>query len=135
MLDEHQKGSAGTIAEQRHADDHVSEVMPQRDSEQPREQDLIGEGRRGEQRDGCEYWHRYCPRVSATKATGSNASVRIVPSASFSISISCCTRNAAPTGMTMCPPGFSCSSKGGGICVAAAVTTMASNGAASGHPK
>jgi hypothetical protein len=50
-----QQGDAGarrTVAEQRHADHHVGEVVPLDDREQPREQDLVrqGGGRHGRER-------------------------------------------------------------------------------------
>ena len=59
MLDEYQERSAGTVAEQRQADDHVGEVVPQGDREQARQKDLVGDGRQREERDGHKQRHCY----------------------------------------------------------------------------
>jgi len=44
------------------------------------------------------------------------------------------TTPSLPTGITMRPPFFSCATRAGGTLGAAAVTTIASNGAFSGQP-
>src|SRR5687768_5332554 len=71
--------------------------------------------------------------LKGTKRTGIILLVRVLPPF-FSTSISCCTMKGEPTGMIIRPPSFNCSIKGGGICSAAAVTTIASNGDLSFQP-
>ncbi len=71
--------------------------------------------------------------VKGTKRTG----IRLFVEMSFplfSTSVSVCTKNGVPTGMIIFPSSFSCSTSGGGMCSAAAVTTMASNGPFSFQP-
>ena len=56
ILSEGEKRPAGTIAEQRDRDDHIGEMVPLRDREEPRQQHLIGEEpRRGER--NCDEQH------------------------------------------------------------------------------
>ena len=57
------------------------------------------------------------------------------PSGILVITISRCTSYGPPMGMTIRPPGLSCSQSGGGKCPEAHVTIIPSNGAWSFHPK
>ena len=60
------EGSARPEAEQGNADDHVGEVVPLNDGEQPNEQDLVGQDPGREERD------RQDRHVSAGRARGTN---------------------------------------------------------------
>jgi hypothetical protein len=57
----------------------------------------------------------YRGRRRGTKTTGMTLVVEISPEGPFSMSWSCWTAAAGPTGTIMRPPRFSCSSNGGGM--------------------
>ena len=65
---------------------------------------------------------------------GQHLPCRDAPVGELATSTSCCVVKRVPTGSTMRPPGLSCLSSGGGMWPATAVTTITSNGAASGQP-
>src|SRR2546428_1082167 len=81
---------------------------------------------------------RYCfvprSRVRGTNLTGRVRLVVVRPSDCFSTSRRCCTSDGAPTGITIRPPGLSWSISGCGTAAGAAVTMMASKGAAARQP-
>ena len=56
---ENEESAARPITEQCEADDHESEMMPERNGEQAREQDLVGDSGGGQKRDCREQRHRY----------------------------------------------------------------------------
>jgi hypothetical protein len=90
--------SRRAVAQHRDADDHVGEVVPGDDREQPREQDLVAERRRGQQQDGRERRPGHRLPVSGTNATGSTCRVDTVPSLALSTSTRCCARNGRRRG-------------------------------------
>ena len=110
-----QERAAGADAQQRQADDHEGEVVPQDDGEQPDEQDLVAEGRRRQKGNRDHDRHGQWPPVKGTKATGSISRVVTLPSKSFSTSTRCWTRKGAPTGITIRAPGRSWATRGGGM--------------------
>ena len=79
------------------------------------------------------FLYRVSSLVKGTKRTGIRLVVVMRPFF-FSTRIRFCTMNWDPTGMTILPPSPSCSIRGGGMCSAAAVTTMAWKGAFPGNP-
>ena len=72
--------------------------------------------------------------TSGTKRTGMTLRVVVRPVPSFSINSRSCTPPTGPTGITRRPPGLSWATSADGTASGAAVTTMMSNGAASGQP-
>ena len=71
------------------------------------------------------------PRQHGHELDGVEPAPPIKPRAPRSITHRCCSR--VPIGTTIRPPGASCSFSASGTCVAAAVTKIASNGAAFGQ--
>src|SRR5262249_578622 len=71
---------------------------------------------------------------SCENRTGRISLVRALPLLSFSTRSNCCA-SGNPAGITILPPGLSCSRSGGGMSSGAAVTIPLSNGECSTQPR
>ena len=91
-LRQRQRRAARAETQERDGDDHVGEMVPADDREEPHQQHFVGDdggrdrGHRGERRPA----HFPSARVNGTNCTGRSWRVVTPPSGSFSTSMSCC---------------------------------------------